>query len=68
MEVNKVNLDKMNPTVENTFVTWSRQKNWNPIKIVGANGCYFKDVSGKSYLDMSSQLMCSNLGQEQKNN
>ena len=66
MEVSKANLDKMDSTVENTFVTWSRQKNWNPIKIVGANGCYFKDVSGKSYLDMSSQLMCSNLGHGNK--
>jgi len=66
MENNKVNLENFNPTVENTFVTWNRQKNWNPIKIVGADGCYFKDASGKSYLDMSSQLMCSNLGHGNK--
>lgn len=53
-------------TAEHTFVTWSRQKNWHPIKIVEAEGCYFTDSSGKKYLDMSSQLMCSNLGHGNK--
>jgi taurine--2-oxoglutarate transaminase len=29
---------------------------------VDADGCYIEDVDGNRYLDMSGQLMCSNLG------
>jgi taurine---2-oxoglutarate transaminase len=45
-----------------TFGTWRRQKNWSPLHIVDAEGCYFIDSGGKRYLDFSSQLMCVNLG------
>lgn len=46
-----------------TFGTWNRQKAWkNPLLIQDAEGVYFFDHKGKSYLDFSSQLMCSNLG------
>lgn len=57
----------LNCTVENTFVTWNRQKMWNPLKVVSGKGSYFTDSAGKSYLDMSSQLMCCHLGYENKN-
>ncbi len=59
-------MGKHNYSAENTFVTWSRQKNWNPLKVISADGCYFTDATGKKYLDMSSQLMCSNLGHGNK--
>ena len=59
--------NELNSTVENTFVTWSRQKGWNPLKIISGEGSYFTDSSGKSYLDMSSQLMCCHLGYGNKN-
>src|SRR6267378_7408990 len=42
--------------------TWRFQKNWNPMHVVDAEGCYIIDGAGKRYLDFSSQLMCSNLG------
>ena len=34
--------------------------------IVDADGCFFVDASGKRYLDLSSQLMCVNLGHKNK--
>ncbi|MGD2200450.1 MAG: aminotransferase class III-fold pyridoxal phosphate-dependent enzyme [Candidatus Bathyarchaeota archaeon] len=44
------------------FGTWRYQKDWNPKVIVGAVGARFTDADGESYLDFSSQLVCSNLG------
>ena len=44
------------------YGTWRFQKNWIPLHIVDAEGCYFIDVNGKRYLDFSAQLMCVNLG------
>lgn len=44
------------------YGTWRFQKNWNPLHVVDAEGCYFIDAAGKRYLDFSSQLMCVNLG------
>ncbi len=48
------------------YGTWRFQKNWAPMSIIGADGCYFTDSEGKSYLDFSSQLMCVNLGHGNK--
>ena len=45
-----------------TYGTWRFQKNWKPLHIVDAEGCFFTDVTGKKYLDFSSQLMCVSLG------
>ena len=45
-----------------TYGTWRFQKNWKPLHIVDAEGCYFIDAGGKKYLDFSSQLMCVSLG------
>ena len=44
------------------YGTWKYQKSWNPMHVVDAEGCYFTDANGKRYFDLSSQLMCSNLG------
>ncbi len=50
-----------------TFGTWNWQKNWQqPMLIKDAEGIYFYDSNGKRYLDLSSQLMCSNLGHKNK--
>lgn len=53
-------------TSKHTYGTWRYQKGWKPLHIVDAEGCYFKDASGKKYLDFSAQLMCSNLGHKNK--
>lgn len=51
-----------------TYGTWNRQSAWkNPLLITDAEGVYMYDDKGKSYLDFSSQLMCSNLGHKNKN-
>jgi taurine--2-oxoglutarate transaminase len=44
------------------YGTWRFQKNWAPLHVVDAEGCFFIDASGKRYLDFSAQLMCVNLG------
>jgi taurine---2-oxoglutarate transaminase len=49
-------------TRETNYGTWRFQKGWKPLPIVDAEGCWFIDDTGKHYLDMSSQLMCVNLG------
>jgi taurine--2-oxoglutarate transaminase len=49
-------------TASLTYGTWRFQKNWKPLHIVDAEGCYFTDAAGKKYLDFSSQLMCVQLG------
>ena len=48
---------------ERTFGTWNWQKAWRDRCLVtDAEGVFFYDDKGKSYLDFSSQFMCSNLG------
>ena len=47
---------------ESVFGTWTYEYTWNPRVIVEAEGVRFKDIDGNSFLDFSSQLMCSNLG------
>jgi taurine---2-oxoglutarate transaminase len=44
------------------YGTWRYENTWNPVIVDGGSGCYFTDVDGKRYFDLSSQLMCSNLG------
>jgi len=54
---------KIKELAEHTYGTWNRQKAWKaPLLITDAEGVYFYDDKGKSYIDFSSQLMCSNLG------
>jgi taurine---2-oxoglutarate transaminase len=57
-------LDVTEITARHTYGTWRFQKGWKPLHITKAEGCYFWDKSGKQYLDLSSQLMCSNLGHQ----
>jgi taurine--2-oxoglutarate transaminase len=55
--------DKVKALTDHTYGTWNRQQAWStPLLITDAQGIYFYDESGKSYIDFSSQLMCSNLG------
>ncbi|MBI1805563.1 MAG: aspartate aminotransferase family protein [Ignavibacteria bacterium] len=59
--------DVNTPTVSDltaslTYGTWRYQKNWKPLHIIDAEGCYFIDANGKKYLDFSAQLMCVTLG------
>ena len=49
-----------------TYGTWRRQKGFLPLNIVDAEGSHFVDSTGKRYLDLSSQLMCSNLGHKNR--
>ena len=46
------------------FHSWSIQGALNPVDIVGAEGCYMWDSSGKKYLDFSSQLVNVNIGHQ----
>ena len=49
---------------EFTFFSWSVQSQVNPIPVVKAEGVYFWDADGKRYLDFSSQLMNTNIGNQ----
>lgn len=49
---------------DHTIWTWSAQKSVDPIAISRAEGVHFWDFNGKKYIDMNSQLMCSNLGHQ----
>src|SRR3984885_870885 len=58
--------DVVQVTRQYNYGTWRFQKNWTPLQIVDAEGCYIIDAAGKRYLDFSSQLMCVNLGHKNK--
>jgi len=47
---------------ETNYVTWRRQGGWDPVVVVRAHGSKFWDRSGKEYLDLSAQLIATNLG------
>jgi taurine--2-oxoglutarate transaminase len=57
-------MDVTETTAHYTYGTWRYQKGWKPLHVTKAEGCYFWDKSGKRYLDLSAQLMCSNLGHQ----
>jgi taurine--2-oxoglutarate transaminase len=44
------------------FHSWSAQDLIDPLPIASAQGSYFSDYAGKSYLDFSSQLVNVNIG------
>jgi taurine--2-oxoglutarate transaminase len=55
--------DSIEEFARHTYGTWRKQSQWkHPLLIEDAEGVYFRDDAGKKYLDLSSQLMCSNLG------
>lgn len=47
---------------DHVFGTWSFQSEVSPTQVTGAEGIRFKTADGSEYLDLSGQLMCSNLG------
>ncbi len=47
---------------ETNYVTWRRQGGWDPVVVVRAQGSKFWDRAGKEYLDLSAQLIATNLG------
>ena len=49
---------------KHTYGTWRPQKGFAPIHVTKAQDCCFFDDKDKRYLDMSAQLMCSNLGHQ----
>ena len=49
---------------KHTYGTWRAQRGWKPLHVTKAEGCYFWDVTGKRWLDLSAQLICSNLGHQ----
>jgi taurine---2-oxoglutarate transaminase len=51
-------------TAKHTYGTWRYQKGWKPLHVTKAEGVYFWDKAGKRYLDLCSQLICSNLGHQ----
>lgn len=51
-------------TAKHTYGTWRFQKGWKPLHVTKAEGVYFWDKSGTRYLDLASQLICSNLGHQ----
>ncbi len=59
-------MDVVETTVKHTYGTWRRQRGWKPLHVVDAEGCHFTDAAGNRYLDLSSQLMCSNLGHKNR--
>ena len=54
--------DVVDVTATHMYATWRPQKDWKPLHIVDAEGCYFTDAEGRRILDFTSQLACSNLG------
>ena len=51
---------------KHTYGTWRRQRGWKPLHVVDAEGCTFTEASGRTFLDFSSQLMCSTLGHKNR--
>jgi len=47
---------------ETNYVTWRRQGGWEPLVVARMEGSRFWDSNGKEYLDLSSQLVATNLG------
>jgi taurine--2-oxoglutarate transaminase len=47
---------------EFVFGTWAYQREVSPTQVVSSEGARFRTANGTEYLDLSGQLMCSNLG------
>ncbi len=47
---------------ETNYVTWRRQGGWDPLVLARAEGSKFWDGAGREYIDLSSQLIATNLG------
>jgi taurine--2-oxoglutarate transaminase len=44
------------------YTGWRRQRGWDPVEVVRAEGSRFWGSDGREYLDFASQLVASNLG------
>lgn len=42
--------------------TWNKQRGYDPIVVEKADGVYYWDKDGTRWTDISSQLVCVNLG------
>jgi taurine--2-oxoglutarate transaminase len=49
---------------DHVFHSWSAQAHLNPLAIAGAEGSYVWDHDGTRYLDLSSQLVNTNIGHQ----
>ncbi len=49
-------------TKRHTLFEWSAQSKVDPIPVAGAKGVHFWTPEGKRFIDMNSQLMCTNIG------
>jgi taurine--2-oxoglutarate transaminase len=47
---------------DHVLTSWSKQSGPDPLVVVGGEGCYFFDASGRRHLDFMSQLVNLNLG------
>lgn len=51
-------------TAQYTYGTWRHQAGWAPLHVTRAESSHFWDADGKRYLDLCSQLVCTNLGHQ----
>jgi taurine--2-oxoglutarate transaminase len=49
-------------TKKHTLFEWSAQSKIDPIPVARAKGIHFWTPEGKRFIDMNSQLMCTNIG------
>jgi len=49
-------------TKKHTLFEWSAQSKVDPIPVARAKGIHFWTPEGKRFIDMNSQLMCTNIG------
>ena len=47
---------------EHVIYSWSAQGGIDPVRVVGGEGCWFRDSQGRRYLDFASQVVNLNLG------
>src|SRR5438128_4817878 len=47
---------------KHTLFEWSAQSKVDPIPVARAKGIHFWTPEGKRFVDMNSQLMCTNIG------
>lgn len=58
--------DIVKTCLDNTFFSWSAQSKISPLAIKKAEGCYLYDYNDNKIFDLSSQLICSNIGHGNK--
>src|SRR3954471_16987293 len=51
---------------QHSIFEWSAQAALSPIAMTKAEGIFFWDANGKRYYDFNSQLMCTNIGHQDK--